>query len=223
MTARPGRVVVVTGTATEVGKTWFAAATVTELRRLGATVAARKPVQSFEPGTGATDAEVLAAASGEDADEVCAPARSLPVAMAPPMAADVLGLPRFTVAQLAGDLRWPPAVDVGLVEGVGGPRSPLAADGDTVDLVATVDPDLVVLVADAGLGVINAVRLAQAPFTPRAVLVALNRFAAADDLHRRNRDWLVERAGVDLVTSPAALAARLHRQTRSHRRRSVGE
>ncbi|MGH9030817.1 MAG: ATP-dependent dethiobiotin synthetase BioD [Acidimicrobiia bacterium] len=206
---RPARLVVVTGTATEVGKTWFAAATLTELRALGVAVAARKPVQSFEPGTGATDAAVLAAATGEDPEEVCPPNRSLAVPMAPPMAADALGAPRFTIANLADELRWPPATDVGVVEGVGGPRSPLAADGDTVDLVTALAPELVVLVADAGLGAINAVLLAAAPFAGHDLLVALNRFDSDDDLHHRNRSWLVERCRADIVTDPRALAERV--------------
>ncbi len=133
MTARPARLVLVTGTGTEVGKTWFAAATIMALRERGIRVAARKPVQSFEPGAGPTDAEVLAAATGEIPDQVCPPHRSLPVPMAPPMAADALGRPAFTVAELGHEIEWPDDVDVGLVEGVGGPRSPLAADGDTVD------------------------------------------------------------------------------------------
>lgn len=206
---RPARVVVVTGTATEVGKTWFAAATLAELRALGVSVAARKPVQSFEPGTGATDAEVLAGATGEDPDEVCPPHRSLALPMAPPMAADALGAATFTIADLVAELRWPPATDLGIVEGVGGPRSPLAADGDTVDLVAALDPDLVVVVADAGLGAINAVLLATAPFVGREIVAALNRFDVDDDLHRRNRDWLVERGRVDVVTDARSLARRV--------------
>ena len=209
MTRRPARLVIVTGTATEVGKTWFAAATLAELRALGVAVAARKPVQSFEPGTGATDAQVLAGATGEDPDDVCLPHRSLATPMAPPMAADALGAPRFTIADLAGELRWPPATDVGMVEGVGGPRSPLAADGDTVDLVAAIDPELVVVVADAGLGAINAVLLTTAPFAGREIVVALNRFDAGDDLHRRNRSWLIERSRVGVVTDPRALAVRV--------------
>jgi dethiobiotin synthetase len=210
VTRRPARLVVVTGTATEVGKTWFAAATLAELRARGATVAARKPVQSFEPGAGLTDAEVLAGATGEDPEEVCPPHRSLATPMAPPMAAAVLGTPRFTIADLTRELRWPPATDVGVVEGVGGPRSPLADDGDTVDLVSALDPDVVVVVADAGLGAINAVLLATAPFSGRAVVAALNRFDRDDDLHRRNRAWLTERGRVDVVTDPGTLSVRLN-------------
>ncbi len=98
-------------------------------------------------------------------------------------------------------------MDVGLVEGAGGPRSPLASDGDTVDLVRGLEPDLVVLVADPGLGAINSVRLAAAPFDPRASLVVvLNRFDPADALHRANQAWLRDRTRVRLVPDAAALA-----------------
>ena len=56
-------------------------------------------------------------------------------------------------------IAWPEAaVDVGLVETVGGVRSPLAEDGDSRDLVRALAVDVVVLVADAGLGTIDAVR-----------------------------------------------------------------
>ncbi len=209
---RPARLVFVTGTGTEVGKTWWTAAVARALRATGTAVAARKPAQSGAPGD-ETDAEVLGRATGEAADDVCPPHRTYTVAWAPPMAAEALGAPPFTVADLATEIRWPgDVVEVGLVEGAGGPRSPIAADGDNVDLAAALAPDLVVVVADAGLGTINAARLAVAPFTEvlpgTAVVVALNRFGA-DPLHELNRRHLVERAGLDVVTDPAALAERL--------------
>ncbi len=118
--------------------------------------------------------------------------------------------PAFTIADLVTELEWP-AVDVGLVESAGGPRSPLASDGDTVDLAAALEPDLVVLVADAGLGTINAVQLCAAVLAPVApVCTILNRYDDADDLHRRNRQWLVERAHCDVVVDVEDLASRLH-------------
>ena len=204
---RPDRVVLVAGTHTEVGKTWATAAVAAGLRRAGVAVAARKPVQSFEPGGGPTDAEVLAEATGEDPATVCAPKRSLPIPMAPPMAADALGLEPFTVAELAAEITWPDSVEVGFVESVGGVRSPIAADGDTVELAGVVEPDLVLLVADASLGAVNAV-LTSAPWVsawPTAVL--LNRFDADDDLHRRNLAWLVDHHGLDVHIDPASLEA----------------
>ena len=201
-----------TGTATEVGKTWFSAVTLGLLRHRGVRVAARKPVQSHAPDAAPTDAEVLAAATSEEPSMVCRPERTYPIALAPPMAAEQLGRAAFTIADLVDELTWAPGTDIGFVEGVGGPRSPLAADGDTVDLVRALGPDLVVIVADAGLGAINAVRLSRAPFTDVPVIVALNRFdASVDTLHERNRAWLEHREGLAVVTSPTALADRLSR------------
>jgi len=194
------------GTATDVGKTWVGARVLGALRDHGATVAARKPVQSYDPGAGPTDADLLAAVTGEEADEVCPRHRWYSAAMAPPMAAQVLGRPSFGVADLTAELSWPDDCDVGWVETVGGPRSPIAADGDSAALAATVEPDLVVLIADAGLGAINAVMLC-VPVLPAPAVVVLNRFAGGD-LHRRNRGWLT-RAGVDVVVSPEDLVARL--------------
>ena len=124
----------------------------------GVAVAARKPVQSSAPGE-PRDADVLAAATAVAPHTVCPAHRTYDIPWAPPMAADELGLPAFTVDDLAAELEWPDGVAVGLVEGVGGPRSPIAADGDNVDFARVLQPDLVVLVADAGLGTINAVRL----------------------------------------------------------------
>ncbi len=130
MVLRPDRLVAVVGTGTEVGKTWVTCATLRLLRAQGVAVAARKPAQSYAPGDPATDAHLLGAASGEPAETVCPPHRWYDVAYAPPMAADVLGRPTFTVADLIAELSWPPAVDIGFVETAGGVRSPIAADGD---------------------------------------------------------------------------------------------
>ncbi len=205
--ARPHRLAVVVGTGTDVGKTWVAARLLAGLRAAGLRVSARKPAQSFEPGDdpGTRDASVLGRASGEPPEDVCPPHRWYEVAMAPPMAAEVLGRPPFTIQELGSELRWPSAaVDVGLVETAGGLRSPLAADGDCLALCEVLAPDVVVLVADAGLGTINAVRLTIGALRtrPRAVVVVLNRFDASVDLHSRNREWLRARDALTVVTVP---------------------
>jgi dethiobiotin synthetase len=206
---RPERLVLVTGTGTEVGKTWVSARLAEVLRARGLRVAARKPAQSFEPGTGPTDAEVLADATGEEVNVVCPRHRWYEVPMAPPMAADALQRPTITIADLAAETTFPPAIDVGLVEGAGGVRSPLAHDGDATDLAARLRPDAVVLVADAGLGTINAVLLSLAALEPAPVHVMLNRFDADEPLHQANRRWLGEQFGLDVVVDMDALAARL--------------
>ncbi|MFA5882357.1 MAG: dethiobiotin synthase [Acidimicrobiia bacterium] len=207
---RPARLVVVTGTGTEVGKTWWSAALIGALRARGRSVAARKPVQSFAPDDPApgTDAGVLGAATGATSESVCPPHRWLATPMAPPMAARALGLLPFTIADLAGEITWPDAVDVGLVEGAGGLRSPLAEDGDSRTLVEALAPDDVLVVADAGLGVVHGVRLVVDALPGRRVTVALNRFDPGDDVHRANREWLEQRDGFTVVTEPEDLAAR---------------
>ncbi len=200
--------VAVVGTGTDVGKTWVAAHILRDLRAAGTHVAARKPAQSFEPDDdpAGRDAAVLGAASGEAPEQVCPPHRWYEVAMAPPMAAEVLGRPPFTIEDLASELRWPSdAVEVGLVETAGGVRSPLAADGDAVSLCQELTPDLLVLVADAGLGTINAVRLTTEALRIVGVplVVVLNRFDASVDLHVRNRSWLRSLDLGRVVTIPA--------------------
>src|SRR4029453_5826859 len=110
---------------------------------------------------------------------------------------------------LLDELRWPDGVDVGMVEGGGGPRSPIAADGDNVALASAIAPDLVLLVADAGLGTINAVRMSVAAFGGGQVVVVLNRYDEHDPLHRRNRDWLSCQDGFDVVTGIETATARI--------------
>jgi len=218
---RPERVILLCGTGTEVGKTWVGAHLLAELAGRGITVAARKPAQSYDidlhgvPLGGPTDAEALAAATGEDPNDVCHPFRSYHRAMAPPMAADALGMPPFTVAALVEELAWPTTqVAVGLVETAGGVRSPQADDGDAVDLARILEPDLVVLVADPGLGTVNSVRLSidaladleTSAGTPLPVVVTLNRFDEHHEVHRRNRDWLIERCGFEVACLPSGVA-----------------
>lgn len=200
--------VAVVGTGTDIGKTWLAARLLTDLRAAGLQVAARKPAQSFDPvdEPSSLDAAVLGAATGEAAEEVCPRHRWYEIPMAPPMAADALGRPPFTIEDLASELHWPEAaLDVGLVETAGGVRSPLAGDGDCLDFCAALAPDLIVLVADAGLGTISAVRLNAGAMAPLGLptVVVLNRFAAASDLHQRNAEWLRDRDGLRVLTVPA--------------------
>jgi dethiobiotin synthetase len=200
-------IVVVAGTGTGIGKTWVAVELAIALRERGIAVVARKPVQSFAPEHETpTDAEILGEATVEDPHIVCPPHRWLPREMAPPMAADALDADPFSVAELAAEVTGNiPRDAIVLVESVGGVRSPLAADGDTVTLVAALHPSLVVLVADAELGTINLVHLSIDVLISHRVVVYLNRYDAENELHVRNHDWLATRLGLEVVADPEAL------------------
>ena len=201
----------VTGTGTDVGKTWVTAATIRGLRDIGISCAARKPAQSFEPDHNEpTDAEVLGAATHEPPHMVCPAHRWLPIALAPPMAAAALQLPRFTIAELINDLA-PSTADIVFIEGAGGLRSPFAQDGDTLALFHATEPDVVVVVADSELGTINALRLTidalnNATITTPTIIAYLNRFEERNELHSRNRAWLTHEDHFTVITSPSGLA-----------------
>jgi len=200
--------VAVAGTGTDIGKTYVSAALLRLLRVRGCVVAACKPVQSFVDGETSTDADVLARATGVAPTDVCPSHRWLPLPMAPPIAAEALGLPPFTIADLAGEVQASRGDHTRtLVETAGGVRSPIASDGDCVALIDALAPALVLLVADAGLGTINLVRLSRdALWRQHPVVVYLNRFDETSDLHRRNADWLRTREGFEVVSDIEALA-----------------
>ena len=183
----------VVGTGTDIGKTWVSARLLTTLRQAGATVAARKPAQSFDPDDDpdGLDSAVLGAATGEPSEMVCLPHRWYEVAMAPPMAADVLGRERITTAALVEELTWPATgIDVGLVETAGGVRSPQTHDGDATALIAALAPTWCCwwLTPDWEPSTRCAFPWMLSPTIEGPDLfVVLNRFDGSNDLHRRNR------------------------------------
>jgi dethiobiotin synthetase len=191
---RPSKLIAVAGTGTEVGKTWVTCRLLELARARGLKAVARKPAQSFGDGE-RTDADHLGAAGREPPEAVCAQRRWYPVAMAPPMAAEVLGRERIELDALLQETKWPDVLDLGFVETAGGLRSPIAHDADNVELIRRLAPDEILLVADAGLGTINSVRLSLAALEGHRVRVFLNRFDAANDLHIRNHRWLVDEYG----------------------------
>lgn len=211
---RPQQLIVVVGTGTEVGKTYVSSRLLRDLRASGLDVAARKPVQSFDPDDPYTDAHLLADASGESPTDVCPRNRWYPLPMAPPIAADALARPPFSLEDLASEIQWPlPAPNVAFVETVGGVRSPMASNGDAISLIELLQPDIVLLVADAGLGTINDVTLSLEAINSGAhvatPVVVLNRFDPSDDIHRRNRDWLTSHLDVDVLSSVPTVLAKI--------------
>jgi dethiobiotin synthetase len=203
---RPSLLIGVIGTNTEVGKTWVTAQLLATLKLRGARVAARKPVQSYAPDDIDTDAARLAGASGEDVADICPAHRCYPLAMAPPMAANALGRGPLLMTEIISEVRWPANIDIGFVETVGGVRSPLSCDGDSLDLLRRMEVDRMLLVADADLGTINAVRLTLAAVGTTPTVVFLNRFQRDNELHELNRRWLIEQDKLTVITDVHSLA-----------------
>ena len=201
-------VVVVSGTTTGVGKTWLTAALARALLRRSVPIHVRKPVQSFDPSDGPTDAEILAAAAGAPTEVVCPSSLSFPLPLAPPVAAQVLGRPVPRLGDVLAGLS-PAGEGVVLVEGVGGPRSPLASDADTVRLAEVLHAGAVVIAAEPALGAISLVTMSVDAFGSRPTWVFLNRFDDTDRVHVTNRAWLAEHLGAPVHTEVAALADRL--------------
>ncbi|MDP9497720.1 MAG: dethiobiotin synthase [Actinomycetota bacterium] len=157
-----GRVVVVTGTGTDVGKTVVTAALAASCTAAGLRVAAVKPAQTGvvpgEPG----DLDVVRSLGG-------AVTTAEPVRLAEPLAPDTAarraGVPLPPVAATASRVADLAAThDVVLVEGAGGLLVRLDDDGGTLadlaDAVRDAGPDVtVVVVVAAGLGTLNATAL----------------------------------------------------------------
>jgi dethiobiotin synthetase len=92
-------------------------------------------------------------------------------------------------------------------------RSPLTGDGgDTLDLARALAPDKVLLVADAGLGTLNAVRLCLDALADLdlEVVVFLNRYEGTE-VESLNFGWLTRHAATPVITDVAALVDELLR------------
>ncbi|MDY6945892.1 MAG: dethiobiotin synthase [Pseudomonadota bacterium] len=214
--SRPSLLIGVIGTGTEVGKTWVTAQLLATLKLRGARVAARKPVQSYAPDDINTDAARLAGASGEDVADICPAHRCYPLALAPPMAAQALGRGPVLMAEIISEIRWPANVAIGFVETVGGVRSPLTGDGDSLDLLRRLEVDRLLLIADAELGTINAVRLTLAAVGSTPTMVFLNRFDRDNELHEMNRRWLIEQDQLTVITDVHSLAVAVEQDCRGN-------
>lgn len=151
-----GRVVVVTGTDTGVGKTVATAALAVRAAQTGSVVVV-KPVQTgVGPGQAPGDADVVHALTGCAVRELTA----LEDPLAPDTAARLRDVPIPTVAQHADRIRnLAESHDTVLVEGAGGLLVRLdTEDGTLLDLASALARDLpvdVIVVTRAGLGTLN--------------------------------------------------------------------
>ena len=174
----------VTGTDTGVGKTVVAAALVLAARAAGLQAVGFKPVETGVADEGASDAALLARATGHP-DVVARPLLSLAEPLAPAVAAARAGAEvdpeeiEHRVRRLR-DKRY----DMVVVEGAGGVAVPLTWGYTALDIARHLGLSAVV-VARPGLGTLNHVWLTVEALSARHVPVAaivLNGRAASPDL-----------------------------------------
>jgi dethiobiotin synthetase len=190
----------VVGTDTGVGKTVVTAGLVGWLREAALEARAVKPCQTGYPPD--DDAGFVADACGSaDAATCC---RRLEPPLAPAVAAEEAGERLDYETVLAGCCEALSETDVGVVEGIGGLRVPLADDREVVDLVADLGLPAVV-VARSGLGTLNHTALTVEALRSRAIPVrgiVLNEYEGASVAERTNPDVLAEMVDLPVWTLP---------------------
>lgn len=167
------RVLVVTGTGTDIGKTVVTAALAACALRAGERVAVVKPIQTgVLPGEPGDLAEVRRLTGIEDLHEFA----RFDEPLAPATAAERAGRPAPSVAELTARLAGLADRDLVLVEGAGGAAVRLNAAGETmIDLTALLAGTAetqVVLVASSGLGTLNTAALTANAFADRSLAPA---------------------------------------------------
>lgn len=199
--------VFITGTSTDVGKTFIATAIARQLCQQDISVIPRKPVESGCTRQGDNlipeDASALKEAANYQGplSDVC-PYQFEPAIS--PLRAAHLANKTLTTEQLLSTCQQGSEQGFLLVEGAGGFYSPLTENGLNADLAAALQLP-VLLVADDRLGVINQVLLNAEAIQLRGlelVAVVLNQLDADRDEHMDNSADLRERLDCPVFTIP---------------------
>ncbi|GAB5402022.1 MAG: dethiobiotin synthase [Aureliella sp.] len=210
----------VTGTDTEVGKTFVACQLLRILRQRGHQVAAYKPVASGgEIENARTDPSQLVEAAGlaltqANLNLVCP--QFFHAALAPPVAAELEGKHVDEELLTAGLERWfdsPHAWQAMVVEGAGGLLSPVSASRTVLDVATAIGYPVAVVAANR-LGVVNHTLLTLAQLRSASldvVAVVLNTVSSDGDSARddasssSNRELLERFTDTPVVESAEAL------------------
>ncbi|WP_436924615.1 dethiobiotin synthase [Halosimplex amylolyticum] len=190
----------VVGTDTGVGKTVVTAGLVGWLRESGVQARAIKPVQTGYPPD--DDAGFVAEACGSDDAATCLERLAPPLAPAVAAAREEVDLSYASVRE--GCERALAEASVGVVEGIGGLRVPLAGDAEVVDLIADLEIPVLV-VARSGLGTLNHSALAVEALERRDCPVhgvVLNEYEGESVAERTNPETLREMTDCPVWTLP---------------------
>lgn len=200
----------VSGTGTDVGKTYVTALIAKLLRDAGLDAgyykAALSGIGTDAQGRPKSDASYVADMAGIHAahEDLVTFAYKTPVS--PHLAARIEGSPVTMEAVREGFNKACNRHDLVLVEGSGGIVCPLRWDDEAHIMLEDVVRDLgipVLLVADAGLGTLNAIATTAA-YMERAGLracgIVLNRFREGDVMHEDNREMAEALCGIPVIS-----------------------
>lgn len=149
-----GRIIVVAGTDTGIGKTWVGCRLASHLTRAGVDLRAVKLAESGTPVevSDGEDGVLLARAAGQSAPKAALRRYRTPVAVA--AAADLEGVP-FDLDAVISEVRdLADGAELTLLEGAGGLLAPLTWKRSLLDVVRLLGADVIVVGADR-LGTIN--------------------------------------------------------------------
>lgn len=201
--------VFITGTSTDVGKTFIGVGIAKRLTERNITVIPRKPIESGCIKQGdeliPRDAKALKEAANYQGalSEVCPYRFEPPIS---PVRAALLANKILTIEQLVNTCLNGSEKGFALVEGAGGFYSPLAENGLNADLAVALQLP-VLLVADDKLGVINQVLLNVDAIKVRGLHLAgviLNTVGDTQNEHMNNSADLRERLDCPIFTTPYA-------------------
>jgi dethiobiotin synthetase len=153
---KPAQGVFVSGTDTEVGKTYVSCWQLRRMREAGLRLGAYKPVASGAVSMEASDAYQLWQASGTPMSLETVNPQSFDAALAPPMAAEAEGKEVDESMLIDGVAAWTEYCDFLLVEGAGGLCSPISWNLTNADLAVQIGYPLWI-VASNRLGVVHQV------------------------------------------------------------------
>jgi dethiobiotin synthetase len=209
-TRPPGAGIFVTGTGTEVGKTYVAAAIAAQLSAEGRRVAVFKPAVTGLDEEGEADHALLRRAAGsEQRDAEIAPYRYGPP-MSPHLAAELAGERIEREVLLGTARRAADGADALVAEGVGGLLVPLSGDYLVRDLAADLALPLVVA-ASPGLGTINhtllTIEAARAAGLDIAAVVLTPWPERPSPIERSNRETIAALGEVEVETLPRLASA----------------
>lgn len=151
---KPPRGVFVTGTDTEVGKTFYSTKTLREFLAKGVHVGAYKPAASGAQSVQESDAYQLWSAIGKIQSIDWVNPQSFAAPLAPPIAAELEGKTVDDQQLIDGVRRWRGHCDFLLVEGAGGLLSPISWQQTNADLACQIGYPLWII-APNRLGVVH--------------------------------------------------------------------